>query len=138
VGAASGVAQSGVNPRERAKPQALEKSTLSHRAGDFVLTNELREQVRDLTDLAPTIDLEAEAEKFRNYYGRDATTFRNLPKAWRNWVTRAVEFEKRARSPGPRRESVEEHNRRVFAELEDMDETAIRVMQGLDPDRGST
>jgi hypothetical protein len=123
--------KNGVNPLA-----VSEKSAPARQAGDFVLSQELRETAQKF---APSIDLDLEAEKFRNFYGRNGKTFEDLPKAWFNWVARAVEFEQRARSPGPaRRESVEEHNRRVFAELEAMDETAIRVMQGLDPDRGST
>jgi hypothetical protein len=112
------------------------KSTHTHTAAaDFILTDELREWSEALE---PEIDPEAEAEKFRDYYASKGKTFSDLSAAFRTWFRIAIDRQQRARSPGPaRRESVEEHNRRVFAELEAMDETAIRVMQGLDPDRGS-
>jgi hypothetical protein len=120
--------KSGVNPLA-----VSEKSAPARPAGDFVLTHELRETAHKF---APTIDLDAEAEKFRNFYGRNGKTFTDLPKAWFNWVARAVEFEQRARSPGPiYRESIAERNARVFAEVQAED--AARAKQAEQRGRGS-
>jgi hypothetical protein len=86
---------------------------------------------------APQIDPQTEAEKFLDYHLGKGTRLANWPATFRGWVRIAIERAKQSARGPTRRESVEEHNRRVFAELEAMDETAIRVMQGLDPDRGS-
>jgi hypothetical protein len=108
------------------------KSAPAHTAAaDFILTDELREWSEAA---APEIDPEAEAEKFRDYYRARGKSFSDWPSQFRTWIRRALE---RARSPGPRHESVEEHNRRVIAELEAMSEDEIRVMQGLEPLGGS-
>jgi hypothetical protein len=120
--------KSGVNPLT-----VSEKSAPARPAGDFVLTQELRETAQKF---APTIDLDAEAEKFRNFYGRNGKIFADLPKAWFNWIARAVEFEQRARSPGPSyRESIAERNARVFAEVQAED--AAKAKQAEQGGRGS-
>lgn len=41
---------------------------------------------------APGIDLEHETEKFRNYHQAKGTTFKDWAAAWRNWMTKAVEY----------------------------------------------
>jgi hypothetical protein len=111
------------------------KSTHTHTAApDFILTKELRVWTEVA---APDLDPEAEAEKFRDHYAAKGQRMADWSAAFRKWVRIALERAKESARGPTRRESVEEHNRRVFSELEAMDETAIRVMQGLDPDRGS-
>jgi hypothetical protein len=119
----------------KTKPPASKSHPHTHTAAaDFVLSEELREWSEAA---APDIDPEAEAEKFRDYYARNGTTFTDLPAAFRKWIRDAIERQHRAREPSrPVRESVAEHNARVFAELNAMSEDEIRVMQGLEPRGG--
>jgi hypothetical protein len=93
-------------------------------AADFVLTDQLREWAQVAT---PDVSPEVETEKFRDYYGRNGKTFTNLPAAWRKWMRDAVERHNRARAPTFRRESVAEHNARIFAEIEAEDAAKAQV-----------
>jgi hypothetical protein len=104
-------------------------------AADFILTEELQKFVETGY---PELDPEAQAEKFRNYFGRNGKTFPDIDRAFRSWIQEAEERRQhRAREPNrPVRESVAEHNARVFAELNAMSEDEIRVMQGLEPRGG--
>jgi hypothetical protein len=112
------------------------KKTHTHTAAaDFILTEELQKFVETGY---PELDPEAQAEKFRNYFGRNSKTFPDIDKAFRSWIQEAEERRQhRAREPSrPVRESVAEHNARVFAELNAMSEDEIRIMQGLEPRGG--
>ena len=99
----------------------------------------LTDQMLDWCETAaPDIDPQTEAEKFLDYHRGKGTRSPDWPAMFHGWVRIALDRAKQSARGPTRRESVEEHNRRVFSELEGMDEAAVRVMQGLDPDRGST
>lgn len=57
----------------------------------FEVTEDLKAWAREK---APGIDLAHETEKFRNYHQAKGTTFKDWAAAWRNWMTKAVEYGK--------------------------------------------
>jgi hypothetical protein len=120
---------SGEGYGEGAKPEASKSNPHTHTAAaDFVLTDELREWAEAL---APDVDPENEAGKFRDYYGRNGKTFRDLPAAWRKWFRDAVDRQNRARAPTGRRESRAERNERIIREVEAEDAArAISAHEG--------
>jgi hypothetical protein len=113
------------------------KTTHTHTAVvDFILTDELREWVEVA---APDLDGRIEAEKFRDYYGRDGKTFANLSAAFRKWIRDAVDRQNQARAqaraPTARWETIAERNAKVFREVEAED--AAKQKQAEQGGRGS-
>lgn len=119
------VSSSGRRVDERRQPPT--KNTYTHTpAADELLTPEMREWVEAA---APDLDPEEQAEMFLDHHRAKGDTSADWAALFRNWVRIAIERQTRAPT---RRETVEEHNRRVLDLVEAMTEHEIRVMQGLE------